>query len=249
MIKDLAEGLLTAYWEAESYSGGRGKGQVMRNHCGITFCKYDYEGGHEARSKAMAWYLQGLEAACVHALTVLSEEYDYEVMANEHDGLITIGTIPEEAQERARKASGSRRAELTDKRFEDEEDVQKLCQAYGFDYPCPPTEDARCEEQTVGVDRERFGADAPPKRPGSRDGSGSTTCPAASNRPAESETSSTSVPPIDDGSSGSAPETETRPTSSATEQDNHPKPDSYEYIIQVLAKADEMEGGGGWAYH
>lgn len=140
MIEDLAEGLLTAYWEEHSYTGGRGKGRVMRNHCGITFCKYDYDGGHQARSKAMAWYLQGLEAAYVHAITILSEEYDYEVMANEHDGCITIGTVPDEAKRRGQKISGFRSAILTDKRFEDEEDVQQVAEALNSPVPSPPLE-------------------------------------------------------------------------------------------------------------
>jgi hypothetical protein len=140
MIEDLAEGLLTAYWDEHSFSGGRGKGRIMTNHCGITFCKYDYEGGHKARSKAMAWYLQGLEAAYVHAITILSEEYDYEVMANEHDGCITIGTIPQEAKNRAQNLSGFDKAILTDKRFEDEEDVEEAADALGVEMPRPPLE-------------------------------------------------------------------------------------------------------------
>jgi hypothetical protein len=206
MIEDLAEGLLTAYWDAHSYAGGRGKGRVMRNHCGITFCKYDHEGGHEARSKAMAWYLQGLEAAYVHAITILSADYDYEVMANEHDGCICVGTIPDAAKKRARELSGFRDALLTDKRFEDEEEVREAADALGRDYPSPPLEptpepcNPREKSDTRGP-----GANVPPSKKETATGSEPVTSPIGSSRPAKRNASSTSATPAGDGPSGSTP--------------------------------------------
>ena len=80
MIDEMATELLTTYWDERSQPGGCGKGRVMRNACGITFCRSDYRAGdetleeqylhHTAKSKVMAWYLQGLEAAFCHALEV-----------------------------------------------------------------------------------------------------------------------------------------------------------------------------------
>lgn len=122
MVRNLADALLTEYWAATSTPGGRGKGRVMRNACGITFCKHDYRNGHEQRSKVMAWYLQGLEAAFVHAITILSEQFDYSVVANEHDGCITMGEIPVEAIQQARTLSGFGSAEFKEKPFCDDED-------------------------------------------------------------------------------------------------------------------------------
>ncbi|WP_146109957.1 hypothetical protein [Salinibacter sp. 10B] len=135
MIEELADGLLGAYWSANSTPGGRGKGRVVHNQCGITFCKFDYEEGHERRSKAMAWYLQGLEAAYVHAITILAEQYSYEVMANEHDGCITTGQVPNKAKERARTLSGFEKAELKRKPFAGEEDVRTICKKCDLKVP------------------------------------------------------------------------------------------------------------------
>jgi hypothetical protein len=136
MIRDLSGVLLTTYWNEFSKSGGRGKGQIMVNAAGLPFCKYDYEEGHTRRSKAMAWYLQGLEAAYIHALTVLSRGYDYEVFANEHDGCITVGEIPQAAMEEAREISGFREAELAEKPFENPAAVQVFAEKAGIEVPC-----------------------------------------------------------------------------------------------------------------
>lgn len=151
MIQALADGLLTTYWDAHKRPGGRGKGWQMYNACGLGFRPQDYEEGHEQRSKAMAWYLQGLEAAYVHAITILSEAYDYEVMANEHDGCITTGEIPDEAKRRARELSGFRQAELVEKPFADAEDVCVFCTEHSMEPPFT-LEETQCEsKQTTQV--------------------------------------------------------------------------------------------------
>jgi hypothetical protein len=43
-----------------------------------------------------AFLLQGLEAAFIYTLIILSEDYGYEVRSCEHDGLITYGMIQDE---------------------------------------------------------------------------------------------------------------------------------------------------------
>jgi hypothetical protein len=58
------------------------------------------------KRKLAAFVLQGQEAAFVHQLTILSGEYNFVVVGNEHDGLITIGEIPEAAMVEAGKLSG-----------------------------------------------------------------------------------------------------------------------------------------------
>lgn len=212
MIEDLAQGLLNDYWSAHSQTGGRGMGRFMRNHAGITFCKHEhkekifsngevigYRYGHEARARVMAWYLQGLEAAYIHAITVLSEEYEYEVMANEHDGCITIGTIPDEAKRRARDLSGFRNAVLTDKRFEDEDDVRALCEKHNLEYPSPPLENARCKKQ-----KENRGANEQQPKPEITGGSTSVTSRTDSNPPKQSESASGGATPAGDGPSGTS---------------------------------------------
>jgi hypothetical protein len=207
MIEELAEGLLTEYWDAHSQPGGRGKGRYMRNHAGITFCKHDYPEGHTGRSKAMAWYLQGLEAAYVHAITILSEEYDYEVMANEHDGCITIGKVSQEAKDRAKDLSGSYNAELVDKHFEDEEVVREVCDKINIDYPSPPLE---TEWKTNGP-----GESEQQKRPGTTPGFEETTSPTASSPKTQSENGSRNALPVGDGQNGTTTASGDRPASHA----------------------------------
>jgi hypothetical protein len=215
MIEDLAEGLITAYWDAHSQAGGRGKGRFMRNHAGITFCKHDhrepvyengelvdYKYGHEAHSQAMAWYLQGLEAAYVDAITILSTEYDYEVMANEHDGCITTGRVPDRAKRRAREISGSRNAKLVPKRFEDEEDVRELCNKHGFNYPSPPFEETSTDPCKT---QENPGDDEPQSKPASGNGSAPTTSRTPSSRPPRRKSSSNGATPAGDGPNATIP--------------------------------------------
>jgi len=269
MIEDLAEGLLEEYWDAHSYAGGRGKGRVMRNHCGITFCKYDYDGGHEARSKAMAWYLQGLEAAYVHAITILSEEYNYEPMANEHDGLITIGTIPDEAKKRAQDLSGFREAHLTDKRFEDEDEVQAAAEALHVDVPAPPLEDSSEESSTSQTsntscsstqttNRVPAGTKASAKSPGASvqptkqettSGSKQATTPTDSSPQSERKNGTTSATAADDGPNDTTPPPGGEPASPAPEPhsdgglDVEISDEEIEELKEILPEAGVGSGG------
>jgi len=137
---EIAEALLTTYWDEHKQPGGP-KGWCMKNHCGVSFYRDEWTEDedehswcHRARTRVMAWALRGLEAAFCHSLTILSEEYDYEVAANEHDGLIVDGELPDEDEsdviDQAREMSGFHRAELVEKAFADKEDVEAL---YGED--------------------------------------------------------------------------------------------------------------------
>jgi hypothetical protein len=60
----------------------------------------------ELEQKLNAHILQGQEAAFIHHLTILSKDYDFVPVSNQHDGLITVGTVPEEAKVEAGKLSG-----------------------------------------------------------------------------------------------------------------------------------------------
>jgi hypothetical protein len=53
-----------------------------------------------------SFYLQGTEAAFIHYLskTEIQQKYNYEVINNQHDGLVTIGVVAEAAVQEARKA-------------------------------------------------------------------------------------------------------------------------------------------------
>jgi len=120
LVKEIAEALLTDYYKAVQ------RGGYMKNACGISFRPSDYAEGHERESKVMAWMLQGLEAAFVHSITILSKEYDYTVVANEHDGAVVNGQVPDEATERAREMSGFTCAEFVEKPFADEGEIRSI---------------------------------------------------------------------------------------------------------------------------
>ena len=104
----------------------------VKNACGMRFYMRKGADGYEyktsvsdwapisrrkLRAKLSAFRLQGGEAAFIHHLTLLGEEYNYRVLRNEHDGAIVIGDIPEEAIEKARQASGFTTARLEVKSF------------------------------------------------------------------------------------------------------------------------------------
>ena len=84
----------------------------------------------------MAWMLQGLEAAFIHSITILSAESDdFSVVANEHDGLIvrqeaddevTFSQALRRGMEVARHMSGFYRAQLVEKPHADEDDVVEM---------------------------------------------------------------------------------------------------------------------------
>ena len=116
MVEKLAHYLATTYWDRHKKRGGPG-GWHMTNAAGLSINPFQHEEGHARHTKLMSWYLQGLESAHVHALTILGPDYEYEPIANEHDGLITLGAIPDEAQAEARHTSGFRSAALVQKPF------------------------------------------------------------------------------------------------------------------------------------
>lgn len=120
VVKEISCALLNEYYDEHACGGW------MHNRCGISFCPSNWEEGHKRESKVMAWTLQGLEAAFVHSITILSQEYDYEVVANEHDGAIVDGRVPQEAIEQAREMSGFVRAEFVEKPFADANEVEQI---------------------------------------------------------------------------------------------------------------------------
>lgn len=62
----------------------------------------------EFEQKVIAHILQGQESAFIHHLTILStvKKYGFIVVSNQHDGLITLGKVPDEAIAEAGKLSG-----------------------------------------------------------------------------------------------------------------------------------------------
>lgn len=118
MAKEIAQWrdwLVTEHWARHNQPGGS-HGRFVVNPCGLAFSIHAYD-EREQGSKYATSRLQGGEAAFVHQLTLLGSQYGYEVIGNEHDGLLTLGLIPQEAVEEARVLSGFRTAELERKGF------------------------------------------------------------------------------------------------------------------------------------
>lgn len=83
-------------------------GRLIKNEVGVTFRPASIECTYERKKKLAAFLLQGLESAFVHKIVLLAESYDYEVIQNEHDGVITLGTIPQAAIDEAAETVGLR---------------------------------------------------------------------------------------------------------------------------------------------
>lgn len=95
--------------------------RAVHNAAGETYI-WDREApAHRRRRELAAHLLQGKEAAFILHLIGLADDHGFEVIAHEHDGLVTIGSIPEEAVEEAARCSGVKAARLVEKPFADPE--------------------------------------------------------------------------------------------------------------------------------
>jgi len=112
-MRKLSRYLLRNYhkYDGRKYAGKR----LGKNPTGKTVYIEDLKKSKLAQFTS--FILQGFESAFIHHLTVLSKKYEYRVIGNEHDGLITIGEIPDKAVEEAKKLSGLRYAYLENKPF------------------------------------------------------------------------------------------------------------------------------------
>ena len=119
VLQDWHTHITTDWLQAEGYRD-RGR-EYVKNPTGARFCVSDYAGPgkspHKLRRKLAAFVLQGQEAYFIHTLTALGEKYGFDVVANEHDGLVTLGEIPDEAIREARAACGMPYVALDEKPF------------------------------------------------------------------------------------------------------------------------------------
>jgi predicted nucleotidyltransferase len=122
-------------WLKANLKPVRGK-WIITGKSGMVFDPQDYEKGFDLESSLAAFRLQDQEAANIHALTVLSAKYGYQVLQNEHDGLIVLGEIPVEAEREAALMSGLQRGRLVQKDLADDlltvpeanpEEIEALC--------------------------------------------------------------------------------------------------------------------------
>ncbi|MGG6283726.1 hypothetical protein ACQ4M3_19265 [Leptolyngbya sp. AN03gr2] len=70
--------------------------------------------------------LQGMESLFINSLAVLGSEHDFTVNHNQHDGLITIGKIPDAAVEEAKRITGIRYATMELKPLSDTKWIEQF---------------------------------------------------------------------------------------------------------------------------
>ena len=102
-------------WTDENATDGRG-GRFVTNAVGARRDVSELSKGELPR-KVAAHVLQGLESFYVHTLATLGDRYGFRVVSNEHDGLVTLGTVPEAAIQEARQACAMPYVELVEKPF------------------------------------------------------------------------------------------------------------------------------------
>lgn len=90
-------------------------GRFVQNDAGMLLFERKARGRYDRTKRLMSFYLQGKEAAYIHHLTILSASFGYRVIANEHDGLVIIGELPEEAMAIAAEKANFRYAYLREK--------------------------------------------------------------------------------------------------------------------------------------
>lgn len=89
-------------------------GIQLKNTCGMLL-HIDREQVKNAGGEAAAFILQGKEAAFIHHLTALSGDYGFQPVSNQHDGIVTLGAVSEEAVRHASVLSGFAHAMLKEK--------------------------------------------------------------------------------------------------------------------------------------
>jgi hypothetical protein len=94
----------------------RDGGRAVKNAVGQTYHWREVPAKEVWRRKAQlaAHLLQGAEASLVLNLITLGPAYGFEVLANMHDGIVTMGEVPAEAVERASEMAGITRGDLVE---------------------------------------------------------------------------------------------------------------------------------------
>lgn len=94
-MKSWRRKLRTGYLRlGQDYAYKRHGACQLKNKLGISYNTKEHD-----PPELTSYMLQGQEAAFIHNLTLLSSKYGFQVVGNEHDGLVTIGKIPDAAVE------------------------------------------------------------------------------------------------------------------------------------------------------
>jgi hypothetical protein len=127
VIDKLHDFLLDTWIPKEAYRSSRNGKKYITNKCGAKLCLSgpDFpKAPHKRKSKVTAFLLQGLECSFTHYLTCLGPAYGFKVLANEFDGLLVEGEIPEEAIRLAGKHVGLPNPRFEIKSFCDQREIE-----------------------------------------------------------------------------------------------------------------------------
>jgi hypothetical protein len=118
-LKDLIAPLKTALnkWHVAILKNLAKEGEILNAlKKSLTYVQVKAHSGSK-RGAIAAHILQGTEAYFIHTLTTLANSYSFQVLGNEHDGLITLGQIPDAAIQEARTITGLHCLDLREKPF------------------------------------------------------------------------------------------------------------------------------------
>lgn len=102
-------------WAEAAATPGRG-GRYLTNAVGAKLNVVTLSPAELPR-KVAAFVLQGREALYVHTLCTLAERHGFRVVCHEHDGVVTLGRVPEAARTAAAQIAEMPYADLVEKPF------------------------------------------------------------------------------------------------------------------------------------
>ncbi len=88
----------------------------IKNDCGMNLLLQGLK-GRTWVSKVSPFIIQGFESRFIHELTIKSSENGFQVLSNEHDGVVTKGEIPLTLIEQIKSSTGFSYAKLIKKPF------------------------------------------------------------------------------------------------------------------------------------
>lgn len=127
-VKALQRYLVGDYIQKDSNLTISGGNRYITNQAGKKFNVSELEKYPEEEKirRFTSFILQGYEAAFIHQLVIMGKSHGYKPVANEHDGLIVLGTIPHAAIEAAERETGLTKMLMRDKPFCTDEELREF---------------------------------------------------------------------------------------------------------------------------
>ncbi|WP_138503258.1 hypothetical protein [Nostoc sp. PA-18-2419] len=121
-LKEWHKWLIKTYIPENAKISIKDREPYIKNAVEMTYWLTDYVGANrkfknvgDLKRKVAAFLLQGAEAQFIYTLTGLQEKYRFKVVGNAHDGMLTVGEIPEAAVQEAKEKCFLKYAQLEEK--------------------------------------------------------------------------------------------------------------------------------------